>query len=221
MIDHKTLTWQVEVTITQEQFDGLLAWLGSDRDSAGRRYEDIRSALVRLFVAKGFIDAEDLADETINRVMVRLPQIKDRYIGEPACYFHGVARNIIRESLRRREIKGEYGEIYVDAKLDSSEMEHDCLRHCLERLTSNKRQLVLDYYLFEGHRKIEHHKQMAGKLKITVPAVRSRVYQIRLKLQRCMRGCAFNKDCQNTHDTCMARPLTIITKHARQRASYL
>ena len=46
--------------VTQEQFDSLLAWLGSDRESAGRKYEVIRSGLVRIFVSKGFNDAEDL-----------------------------------------------------------------------------------------------------------------------------------------------------------------
>lgn len=182
--------------VTQEQFDLLLAWLGADRNSAGRKYETIRSGLVRIFVSKGFSDAEDLADETINRVMVRLPQMRATYSGEPACYFHGVARNIIRESHRRKEVTGACViEGRVEPQLDRYE-EHDCLGHCLNRLPANERNLILDYYLYDGRQKIEHHKHMAGKLKISAGAIRSRAFQIRLNLENCMRSCALRKKCQ-------------------------
>ena len=180
------------MTITQQQFDSLLTWLSVDRDLAGRKYETIRSGLVRIFVSKGFSDAEDLADETINRVMVRLPDIRANYTGEPACYFHGVARNIIRENGRRKEITSGGIDGHVEPQAEPTE-EADCLRHCLERLPANKRDLILDYYLYNGHEKVEHHKQMAGQLNITEGAFRSRAYQIRLNLENCMRQCALRK----------------------------
>jgi RNA polymerase sigma factor (sigma-70 family) len=198
------------VTITQEQFDSLLTWLGNDRDEAGRKYETIRSGLVRIFVARGFNDAEDLADETINRVMVRLPCIRSSYKGNPACYFYGVARNVIRESIRRKEIAGGLVDGSVEPELEPSE-EYACLGHCLNRLPANKRDLVLDYYLYEGHKKIEHHKQMAGQLKISEGAIRNRVYQIKVKLENCMRQCALRKKgmrsapCLSTSRSCAKR----------------
>lgn len=181
------------MTITKEQFDSLLTWLGNDRDLAGRKYETIRSGLVRIFVSKGFSNAEDLADETINRVMMRLPDIMATYTGEPACYFHGVARNIIRESNRRKEVAAGAIDQRVDPKPESYE-EHDCLGHCLARLPASKRDLILEYYLYEGSEKIQHHRQMAGELKITEGAIRSRAYQIRLHLENCMRQCALRKN---------------------------
>lgn len=179
--------------VTQEQFDLLLAWLGNDRDSAGRKYETIRSGLVRIFVSKGFSDAEDLADETINRVIMRLPDIKAKYSGEPARYFHGVARNVIRESNRRKEIAVGVIEGRVEPPPEPRDT-HDCLGHCLDRLPANKRDLILDYYLYDGHDKVQHHKQMAGQLHITEGAFRSRAYQIRLYLQNCMLRCASEKN---------------------------
>lgn len=178
--------------VTQEQFDLLLSWLGTDRNSAGRKYETIRSGLVRIFVSKGFSDAEDLADETINRVMMRLPQMRANYSGEPACYFHGVARNIIRESHRRKEVTAGAIEGRVEPKLDYDE-EHDCLGHCLNRLSAGERNLILDYYLYDGRQKVEHHKQMAGKLKISAGAIRNRAFQIRLNLENCMQHCAVRR----------------------------
>lgn len=181
------------MVITQEQFDSLLTWLGNDRDVAGRKYETIRSGLVRIFVAKGFSSAEDLADETINRVMLRLPDIKANYTGEPACYFHGVARNIIRESNRRREVAAGVVDGSVEPKPERNE-EHDCLKHCLDRLPASKRDLILDYYLYEGHQKVEYRKRMAGQLNISEGAIRSRAFQIRMSLENCMRECTLRKN---------------------------
>lgn len=174
------------MTITQQQFDSLLTWLSDDRDVAGRKYETIRAGLVRMFVSKGFSNAEDLADETINRVMTRLPDIRANYKGEPACYFHGVARNIIREALRRKEIAAGVVDGRLEPELELSE-ESDCLKLCLKCLPPSKRDLILDYYLYDGHEKVEHHKQMAVRLKISEGAMRSRAFQIRLSLENCMR----------------------------------
>ena len=182
------------MTITQEQFDSLLTWLGTDRELAGRKYETIRSGLVRVFVSKGFSNAEDLADETINRVMVRLPDIRAKYSGDPAYYFHGVARNIIRESHRRKEVTVSVIEGRVEPAREPDEA-HDCLAHCLDSLPASKRDLILDYYLYEGHDKVEHHKRRAVQLNISEGAFRSRAHQIRLNLENCMRQCPLRNHC--------------------------
>lgn len=180
------------MTITRTQFDSLLGWLNPDRELAGLKYKTIHSGLVRIFACKGFNDAEDLADETINRVIVRLSSIQQNYQGEPAYYFHGVARNIIRECKRRRELAIGEVDVRVDPRLDTPE-EHNCLGHCLDCLSDSKRNLILDYYLYEGHNKIEHHKHMAGQQQVTIGAIRSRAFQIRMELQRCMRYCRLKK----------------------------
>ena len=180
------------MTVTQEQFDSLLSWLNVDRELAGKRYETIRSSLVKTFVLNGFNDAEDLADETINRVIGRLSEIRRGYTNEPAYYFHGVARNVVRERRRRKEISAEHVEISVEPRVEPSE-ESVCLGHCLRRLSARKRDLILDYYLYEGHRKIEHRKGMAGELKITTGAIRNRAHKIRSGLADCMRECALIK----------------------------
>ena len=180
------------MAITQAQFDSLLGWLNPDRELAGRKYQTIHSGLVRIFICKGLNDAEDLADETINRVMVRLPTIQECYRGEPACYFHGVAKNIIRERKRTKEFATGIVDVRVDPEPGTGE-EHDCLGHCLDRLCDSKRNLILNYYLYEGHSKIEHHKRMAGQLKITIGAIRNRVFQIRLHLKNSMRQCTLRE----------------------------
>ena len=86
--------------LTQEAFDALLGWLDANRESAALKYETIRLRLVKIFVCRGCADAEDLADETINRVVSRLPEISSDYIGEPAAYFFAVSQRIHQEYLR-------------------------------------------------------------------------------------------------------------------------
>ena len=139
-------------------------------------------------MSKGFSDAEDLADETINRVMKKLPEIRDTYVGEPARYFHGVARFIIREMVRRKEIAVEAVPVFsVDTEVHSDE--YDCLLRCLRFLPSEKRELILDYYVYDGRDKIAQHQRMANELGITDGALRGRAHQVRGTLENCIRQC--------------------------------
>ena len=64
-----------EWVITQEAFDGLLAWLDPDRDRAAHKYETVRTRLIKIFSCRGCGVADDLADETINRVTAKLSEI--------------------------------------------------------------------------------------------------------------------------------------------------
>jgi len=139
-------------------------------------------------VSKGFSDAEDLADETINRVMKKLPEIQDTYVGEPARYFHGVGRFIIREMVRRKEVAvDELPVSLVEAEVHSDE--YDCLLKCLRFLQSDKRDLILDYYVYDGRDKIAQHRRMATELGITEGALRGRAHHVRGNLEKCIQQC--------------------------------
>jgi RNA polymerase sigma factor (sigma-70 family) len=187
--------------ITQEQFDSLLDWLDHDRDTAGRKYETIREGLLRIFAAKGFSDAEDLVDETINRVIIRLPDIKDTYEGDPARFFHGVARNIIRERLRRKLVPLDDESVLPDPPSEKQEDDrHECLDLCLDVLQAQKRDLLLTYLEHEGREKIEHHKQMARELGITEGALRGRVHQIRAGVEQCVKQCVRRRENENARN---------------------
>lgn len=179
------------MAITQEPFNALLAWLDPDRETAGGKYEIIRSGLIRIFVSQGFSDAEDLADMTINRVIDRLPDIKADYVGEPARYFHGVARNITREARRRKEIATESVPERL-SQMTSISDRYECLLKCLKLLPREKRELILDYYLYEGRNKIEHHRRMAEELGIIEGALRTRAHHIRVPLEKCVVECTKN-----------------------------
>lgn len=171
-----------------EPFDSLLDWLDRDREAAGQKYETIRAGLVRIFISNGFCDAEDLADIAINRVVARLPDIKHDYVGEPAHYFLGVARNVIRESRRRKEITTDVLAVSAGEITDVSD-EVECLRKCLKLLPRGQRDLAMEYYLYSGSEKIAHRKCLAEELGITLRALRVRAHRVRVTLQKCVLNC--------------------------------
>ncbi|HET6978801.1 MAG TPA: hypothetical protein VFI24_20885 [Pyrinomonadaceae bacterium] len=181
------------MTTTKEPFDALLEWLDPDRDKAGQRYEAIRAGLIRIFVAKGLSDSEHYADESIDRVMKKVPEIRESYVGDPARYFHGVARNILLEAGRRREIPTDelpQGTTPEPFRSDTSE----CLSKCLELLSQDKQELILDYHLYQGREKIVHHQQMASELSITEGALRTRAHHLRVNLEKCVNQCVGHRD---------------------------
>ena len=167
-------------------FDDLLDWLEPD---PGQQYEIIRTGLIRIFISKGFDDAEDLADQTIDRVIKKLPEIREGYEGEKARYFYGVARNIMHEARRRREVLTD-NVPENPTRAPATSDEYECLLKCLELLPREKHDLILDYYLYEGGGKVEHHRRMAVELGITAGALRTRAHHTRRDLEKCVRECA-------------------------------
>ena len=176
------------MTIDKEPFDSLLEWLDPDRDKAGQRYEVIQGGLIRMFVSQGFSDAEHMADETIDRVMKRLPEIRATYIGDPAKYFHGVARNVILEARRRKEFATDIVPETIVRDRDRDDTS-ECLAECLKLLPQHKQELILDYHLYKGHEKMAHHRQMAGELSISEGALRTRAHHLRVRLEKCVLQC--------------------------------
>ena len=176
------------MNITKEPFDALLEWLDPDREKAGKRYERIRAGLIRIFVSKGLSDAEHYTDETIDRVIKRLPELKGNYVGDPVRYFHGVARNVMLEYGRRREVSTDVLPQRPTPETVRSDT-HECLSNCLKQLPRDKREFILDYHLYQGHAKILHHRQMAEELKISEGALRTRAHHLRVNLEKCVVRC--------------------------------
>jgi RNA polymerase sigma factor (sigma-70 family) len=173
--------------MTQESFDRLLRWLNPEREAAGMKYEDIRRRLIKFFTCRGCREAEDLADETINRVARRLAEIAETYRGDPAPYFYGVAQKVYLEYLRRRPAPKSPPP--APPAPEEEEPEYECLERCMQRLPEESRDLVLQYYQEEKGVRIDHRRRLADRLGIALNALRIRVYRIRAGLQECVRDC--------------------------------
>lgn len=178
---------KVDLNLTQEQFNELLAWLDPDPGRAGERYEAIRRRLITIFLNRGCDEAEDLADETINRVAKKAAVLKETYVGEPAPYFYGVAKKLFMEHLRRCSRRPQA----PPPEPSRSEIEPHlkCLDECLAKLRPESRQLILRYYEERKQAKITAHKEMGETLGLSAGALRARVHRIRAKLEKCVLEC--------------------------------
>lgn len=181
--------------LTQDAFDGLLNWLDADRDQAAMKYEAIRLRLIKIFTCRGCVEAEELADETINRVTARVEEVAKEYQGDPAQYFYGVCQNVHHEYRRKANAQVDLDSVsplatsLTDVLAEDIDAEYECLESCLERLPAENRELVIKYYQQERRAKIEHRKRLARELGIAVNALRIRAHRIRLTLQNCVKNC--------------------------------
>jgi len=175
-----------EWALTKEAFDRLLQWLDTDRERAGAAYETIRLRLIKIFARRGCGEAEDLADETINRVTAKIEQLSSEYVGNQALYFYGVAQKVHLEYVRSRHKRSPEPVLQLESNDDA---EYECLDRCLETLAAENRNLMLRYYLDDKQAKIRNRKQLADELGIAVNALRIRTHRIRNLLQKCVQAC--------------------------------
>src|SRR5215510_11972626 len=125
----------------------------------------------------------------MDRVIKRLPEIKDTYVDEPIRYFYGVARYVIREAFRRKEVAFDVLPECLPLRRSDGSALAECLRRCLRSLPGEEYELIHDYHIFEGRQKIESHREMAAELSITVGALRTRAHHIRSELHECVEKC--------------------------------
>jgi len=190
--DHVQSAPRQKWTLTQDAFDRLLVAFGGDRETAGQKYLEIRNNLTRFFEWRGCSFPEDHADETINRMAKRVAGGEE--ILNHSGYAIGVARLLLLEINKgRQREQSALAEISaapeVYATEDSDETRLTCLRSCLQTLSPDNRELILQYYQGEKGEKIENRKKLLERLGIPVNTLRMRALRLREKLQSCVEEC--------------------------------
>lgn len=180
--------------LSQDAFDAMLAWLDPDRERAGTKYETIRVRLMKILTCRGCASPEELADETINRVASKVPEIAGTWEGDPSVYFYKVAQNIFLEwrrvTIRQVDVPVEEAQSIPAVAAASDEVaEHDCLEQCLQELAEGERTLMLEYHRQQGQAKIDHRKKLATEMGIAINALRIRAHRIRRSLRKCVLDC--------------------------------
>ncbi len=179
--------------LTQEDFDALLAWLDLNRDQAGISYEKIRQGLIRYFYFKGCSDAEDLADETINRVIKKIPTLEKNPDYKYVTIFYGFASNIYLEELRRKKNKVTIEADFPYKIQENDEERQECLDECLKNLENEERQLLLEYYAKDKSDKFEHRRKLAESIGLTANAMHVKIHRLRFALKKCIEKCLSEK----------------------------
>jgi len=202
-------TLKKDWVLTQEAFDLMLAQLDADRESAGRKYEEIRRKLTKFFEWRGCARAEEYTDRTIDRVARRLLDGARLPEDKPYLFFHGVAINVLREHWKRQEREGpeplndqfparslivnpEETRERDEARLEK-ERRLECLTECARRLDREEMELITEYHQGGegGGERLnkERRKELAKRLNIQLNALRIRAYRIRAALENCIDGC--------------------------------
>jgi RNA polymerase sigma factor (sigma-70 family) len=188
-----------DTVIPPESFDEILAWLNPDREVAGQMYVQLRHDLSRIFTWNHCGDPESLTDEVFDRVAKKVHHLRSTFVGDPRLFFYGVARNLIKEQAKqvKTHVSLDGADLPAvqpnDIEEETASMREECLQSCLKRLSSDKRQLILNYYAEEKQSKIDHRIDMARQLGTSVETLRVRVYRIRARLEQCIERCIDSK----------------------------
>jgi len=174
--------------LDKDALEGLLSWLDLDPERAGQKYETIRAGLVKLLIHRKCSAAEELADEIINRVAMKVPQLRDTFKGDPAGYFYGVAKNVILEHQRNtRRVEPFDDRLHnILRSAPTDELAFECLESCMKKLTPVNRELVRRYF-DEGTP--GQRERLAKSLGINKNALTVRVFRIMQPLKKCCFKC--------------------------------
>lgn len=163
-------------------FDELLARLEPGCSNTQVAYDRCRHRLIKFFQWRSCEDSEGLADDTIARLVQR--DSTGVEIDNPYSYLYKIAVHVFIEYLRDKKkvekIQANWRPAtYVDDKYVS------CKKHCFERLSTDKQDLLNRYY---GSN--EPPKSIAETLGISLGALRLRVYRIKEdELRPCYWNC--------------------------------
>jgi DNA-directed RNA polymerase specialized sigma24 family protein len=177
-------------------FRRFLEWLDEGADSGGQRYLEIRRRLVSYFDRKNCLSSDELADETLDRVVRRLDEEGAITCASPAHYCYIIAKYVFleyqRQPLHRCEGLDDASVVVAQPpeRGDPVERRFRCLDRCLERLKPEERELIVEYYRGDQRWKIEHRRRLAAQLNLTANALSIRACRIRERLEKCVKTCS-------------------------------
>ncbi len=190
---------------TEGSLRQFLNWLDEGNDSAGERYLEMRRRLVSYFDRKNCDHPDDLADETLNRVMRRLEEEGSIDDTPPARYCYIVAKFVFLEELRRpKRCESDFERMdHLRSAVPTPQGGHaselalqeqmlESLDCCLKKLDPQDRELILNYYQGEQRAKIDARREIASRLGLTMNALSIRACRIRSRLEACLQNCDAN-----------------------------
>jgi DNA-directed RNA polymerase specialized sigma24 family protein len=209
--------------LTPIAFKRLLEWLDDGKDSQGETYLEMRRRLVAYFDRRNRPFADDLADETLNRIGKTLEKSGSVAVTPPARYCYVVARFVLLEDLRRGRRYLQVDEARTATAFESApvgdgddsasiqEARLQCLDRCLEKLKPEQRELAVEYYRDAKRQRIERRRELAKRLGITTNALGIRACRIRSTLETCVDACCEKrvKDLNPANPIPVSRPVRV------------
>ena len=169
----------------------LLQTFSSDEETAAIDFTKLRDSLVRFFQIKGDSSPEEAADETLDRVAVKLGEAV--LIENLTNYSFGVARLVFLENLRKTEKSKKALENYraKNERQNTDEETDDFspLRECFESLADNEKKILRAYFADLPHAELDkERRKLTALLDVSLNNLRLKVFRLRRRLEDCVRG---------------------------------
>ena len=191
------------MALDEDSFNKLLQALDEDREKAAAKYKNIHQKLITFFRSHCCASAEDCADLTMDRVAKKISEGFILSKSNPYPFFLGVARNILHEYWAQQAKKSSdfddnlsvtHNPLNPNKDGQSTEEElfeqkMACLDRCLNELTRQNRQLIVEYYQGETSTKIKNRNKLSEQLGIPINNLRIRALRLRQKLKGCVSNC--------------------------------
>lgn len=166
----------------QTTLEKLFQLLEPGARSVEEGFRQCRLKLIKFFAWRRCEDPDNLADETISRLLKNVRAGLEISATNPYSYVYAIALNVYKEYARakmkaatlREEARGDP----VPPPTD------DCQRQCFEQLPQEKRELLVRYYL-EG----DDPQEIAQDNGLTLNALRLQIHRIKQGLRRCCEDC--------------------------------
>jgi DNA-directed RNA polymerase specialized sigma24 family protein len=168
----------------QTEFDKLFQLLEPEIESLTDRFRRFRFKLFKFFAWRHCEDPDNLADETIARLLKNVRAGQKISANNPYSYVYAIATNVYKESVRSKK---KYGFTTDLAELKDEPLrviESDCQRECLAELPLEKQELLARYYLDD-----EDRKQIARDYGLSLNALRLQIFRIKLEMRQCRDEC--------------------------------
>lgn len=177
--------------LTAESYSLLLKAFSSDEESAAVAYAKLRDSLIRFFQIKGDEMPDEAADETLDRVAIKLGEAV--LIEDLTKYSFGVARLVFHENLRKTQKEKKVLENYraesERQKFDEETDEFAPFRECFESLAGNDKSILQTYFNDLPYAELNENRQkMTDKLGVSVNSLRLKIFRLRRRLEDCVRG---------------------------------
>jgi DNA-directed RNA polymerase specialized sigma24 family protein len=175
--------------LTQAAFDRLLERLDTDRDEAGKRYEELRRKLVGLLRFWGSRYPEEGADEAITRTARKI--VEGETIENLNAYVIQIARFTYLEQVKKEA--GERAAVPVSPleqphAVDpvQEKQRAACYQECLNRLSTPDRELIFAYYQGSA---VPDRENLAMQRGMLLSSLRVITFRIRKRLKDCQQNC--------------------------------